>query len=101
MSILIGDSDGIGCTGGSIHNCSTSWTAENAARDYIEKVTGGDTTIFQEHVIPTGNQDLFSLSVINGGTHELWQSTAAKRIICKNALAEVDVAYQVCDSQIR
>jgi hypothetical protein len=99
MAILIGTRDGIGCPGGSAANC-THWTAEEAARRYIRSITGGNTSLFQEQIIPEGRQNRFSISLISGGTHDLWRHRLTRLNVCKNALAEVGKSYRICDEQL-
>ncbi len=102
IAILVGSQDGIGCNEGELSNC-TVWNAAERAREYINTIKGdaptnGASELFQEQVIPLGENNRFSISVISGGTHDLWGHPVARQRVCKNALAEVGASDRICDT---
>jgi hypothetical protein len=100
ITILVGARDPIGCEGNSLSNDCGSWTAVGAVEDYVEAISGGRDayTFFQDGGISSRFRPN-TINVIRYGTHDLWNSSATRRLVCQNALDEVGgVAMSSCNS---
>jgi hypothetical protein len=99
IAILVGSHDGLGCVDGNRSNdCGPwNWNADSAAQRYIRSITGNNLNMFQNGGISSRFRPT-TLNVISGGTHDLWNSSTARKLICGNALNEVSASIRSCES---
>jgi hypothetical protein len=98
LAILIGTADAVGCGDSDITKCG-SWNGTEAVWRYIHSITAEEDSRFQLDGVSSEAMP-FTLTEIEGGSHDLWNSSDAKKYICKNALEEVGKSYEVCDSEL-
>ncbi len=94
ISILVGSKDPLGCKDKEGFSDCGEWNAVGAAKRYTETISGYESVFVGSDF--DGSAWPFRIFQIPGGTHDLWNSSDARRVICRNVLEEIGEDYGAC-----